>query len=131
METGPILGASLDGTGVPMVKATPAARMVRRGPGEKAQQKQMAVVATVYTQQPRKRTPKEVLASLFASGPRPAEDPRPVRQRPEYRRVWASLTKGKGGIMGEVVQELHRRDLTHTKPWVVLTDGERAWVDCT
>lgn len=126
VETGPLLIASLDGKGVPMVKAEPAARVVRRGKGEKAQQKKMAVVATVYTQQPRVRIPEEVLASLFANGPRPAEAPAPVWPRPEYKRVWASLSKGKGGVMTEVIQELRRRDPDHTKQWVVLTDGERA-----
>jgi hypothetical protein len=126
METGPLLVASLDGKGVPMVNAELAARVARRGKGAKAQQKKMAVVATVYTQQPRVRSPEEVLASLFASSPRPADDPVPVRTRPEYKRVWASLAKGKAGVISEVVSELHRRDPEHAKQWVALTDGERA-----
>jgi hypothetical protein len=124
--TGPILVASRDGKGVPMVQAAPASRVARRGKGEKAQQKKMAVVATVYTQQPRVRSPEEVVASLFAMGPRPADEPIPVWPRPEYKRVWASLTKGRGDVLGEVRQELLRRDPAHTKHWVVLTDGERA-----
>jgi hypothetical protein len=124
VETGPILGASLDGKGVPMVKAAPAARVVRRGKGEKAQQKKMAVVATVYTQQPRLRTPQAVFESLF--GLAPAEESSQPRERPEYKRVWASLVKGKAGLMDEVVQELKRRDPVRQKHWVVLTDGERA-----
>jgi hypothetical protein len=125
-ETGPILVASLDGKGVPVVKTIPAERVVRRGTGEKAQQKKMAVVATVYTQQPRVRIPEEVLASLFATTPRPADAPVPLWPRPEYKRVWASLTKGKLGIMTEVTQEVRRRDPSQAKEWVVLTDGERA-----
>jgi len=129
-ETGPMLVASLDGKGVPMVKAQPTRRVVRRGKGEKAQQKKMAVVATVYTQQPRVRSPQAVLESLFGLGPRPAGgvgESAPRRGRPEYKRVWASLTKGKAGVLSEVAAEMHRRDPECTKSWVVLTDGERAW----
>jgi hypothetical protein len=128
-ETGPILVASLDGKGVPMVKAELAARVVRRGTGEKAQQKKMAVVATVYTQQPRVRTPQVVFESLFGLPPSPlapAEEPSRPRERPEYKRGWASLLQGKAGVMGEVIQELKRRDSVRQQPWVVLTDGERA-----
>jgi hypothetical protein len=125
-ETGPILVAALDGKGVPMVKGVPARRVVRRAKGEKAQQKKMAVVATVYTQQPRRRTPQAVFEPLFGLEPPEAAVSSPSRERPEYKRVWASLLKGKAGIMAEVVQELRRRDPTREKSWVVLTDGERA-----
>jgi hypothetical protein len=128
-ETGPILVAALDGKGVPMVKGVPARRVVRRAKGEKVQQKKMAVVATVYTQQPRLRTPQAVFEHLFGLEPRrPPETAvsSPARERPEYKRVWASLLKGKAGVMAEVVQEIRRRDPAREKSWVVLTDGERA-----
>jgi hypothetical protein len=128
-ETGPILVAALDGKGVPMVKGVPARHVVRRAKGEKAQQKKIAVVATVYTQQPRLRTPQAVFEHLFGPSPRrsPAtETSSQSYERPKYKRVWASLLKGKAGIMAEVVQELRRRDLAHQKHWVALTDGERA-----
>jgi hypothetical protein len=72
-EPGPILVAALDGKGVPMVKAAQARHVVRRAKGEKAQQKKRAVVATVYTQ--------------------------PPCERPEYKRVWASLLKGKASVL--------------------------------
>lgn len=65
MATGPILVAALAGKGVPMVKAGPTPRVVRRGRGEKAQQNKMAGVATVYTQQPCLRTPQAVFESRF------------------------------------------------------------------
>jgi hypothetical protein len=128
-ETGPILVAALDGKGVPMLKAEPAQHVVRRAKGEKAQQKKTAVVATVYTQQPRLRTPQAVFEHLFGLGPLGSPETEaspPPRERPEYKRVWASLLKGKAGIMAEVVQELQRRDPTRQKSWVVRTDGERA-----
>src|SRR5215831_13508302 len=118
-----------DGQGVPIVKAEPARRVVRRAKGEKAQQKKMAVVATVYTQQPRLRGPQAVFEPRFRLGPVHCSQPAavsPPRERPEYKRVWASLLKGKTGIMAEVVEELRRRDSARQKRWVVLTDGERA-----
>lgn len=129
VETGPILVASLDGQGVPMVKAAPAARVVWRGKGEKAQQKKMAVVATVSTQQPRVRTPQAVIESLLSLGPPPrslGDERAQRRERPEYTRVWASLVQGQAGVMDEVVQELKRRDPGRQQPWVGLTEGERA-----
>lgn len=126
VETAPILVASLDGKGVPLVKATPTPRVVRRGKGEKGHQKKMAVVATVYTQQPRLRSPEAVIASLLANRPRPADDLGSAQRRPEHTRVGASVTKGKAGMMREVIQERRRRDPDHLKPWVVLTAGERA-----
>lgn len=124
-QTGPILVGSVDGKGIPMVKSQPAEKVVRRGKGEKANKKRMGVVAAVYTQQPRVRTPQEVIASLFEADQRPTE-PQREGGRPEYKRVWASLSKGKAGLIEEVAQEMERRDRRKTKDWVILTDGERA-----
>jgi len=128
-QTGPILVGSADGKGIPMVKPEPAEQVVRRGKGEKAHKKRMAVVATVYTQQPRVRTPEEVIESLFATGPRPAPapgEPSGVQGRPEYKRVWASLTQSREAVIDQLAQEMERRDPERTKQWVLLTDGERA-----
>ena len=128
-QTGPILVGSADGKGIPMVKPQPAERVVRQGKGKKANKKKMATVATVYSQQPRVRTPEEVIESLFATGPRPAKaagESSGVQSRPEYKRVWASLTLGKEGVIDQMAQEMERRDPEHTKQWVALTDGERA-----
>jgi hypothetical protein len=86
----------------------------------------MAVVATVYTQQPRLPTPQAVFAHLFGLEPPAAAVSSPTRERPAYKRVWASLRKGKAGLMAEVVPALRRRDPAREKSWVGLTDGERA-----
>src|SRR3990172_2586367 len=48
-KTGPILVGSVDCKGVPMKKPQPAPKVVRRGKGQKANKKKMAVVAAVYT----------------------------------------------------------------------------------
>jgi hypothetical protein len=50
----------------------------------------------------------------------------PPPPRPENKRVWASLLKGKAAVIDEVVQEVRRRDPDIGKTHVALTDGERA-----
>jgi hypothetical protein len=126
-ESGPLLVAAVDCKGVPMVKPEQALRVVRRGKGEKANKKRMATVAAVFTQQPRPRTPEEVVESLFDSKPRLVDaDPAPPRPRPEHKRVWASLEKSKDEVISDVAREVDRRDPERTKKQVVVTDGERA-----
>ena len=127
--TGPILAAAVDCKGIPMVKPETALRVVRRGKGEKANKKRMATVAAVFTQQPRVRTPEDVVESLF--GPKlriVGEDasPRPKTPRPEHKRVWASVAKSKDDVIAEVAAEVERRDPAREKIRVGLTDGERA-----
>lgn len=128
-ETGPILVAAVDCKGIPMVKPERALRVVRRGKGEKANKKRMATVAAVFTQQPRVRTPEEVVESLFEPRPRILGDdahPKPSGPRPEHKRVWASVTKSKDEVIAEVAAEVERRDPRREKRRVVVTDGERA-----
>ena len=50
----------------------------------------------------------------------------PAPQRPENKRVWASLIKGKNAVIQEVAEEMERRDPAASKTRVALTDGERA-----
>lgn len=123
--TGPILVGSLDGKGIPMKKSEPAAKVIQQSKGQKRQKKKIGVVATVYTQTRRLRTPQEVIDSLFTEQPRSNADA-PKWPPPEYKRVWASLSKGKAGMVEEMVQEMRRRDPYRQKEWAVLTDGERA-----
>jgi len=123
--TGPILVGSVDCKGIPMRKSEPAEKVVRRGKGQKANQKKMGVVAAVYTQQPYVRTPQEVIENLFEADQKPPE-PQTKHTGPEYKRVWASLSKGKAGLLGEVVEEMQGRDEHKHKDWVMLADGERA-----
>jgi hypothetical protein len=123
--TGALVVGAVDGKGVPMVKPEEALRVVRRGKGEKANKKRMATVGAVFTQEPRVRTPEEVVESLFRTGPRSESDERP-RVRPENKRIWASLTKSKEEVIQEVGAEMKRRDLKGQKKHVVVTDGERA-----
>ena len=129
-ETSAIVVGTVDGKGVPMVKEERAKPVVRLGRGEKANKKKMATVAAVYTTEPRVRTPEDVLDSLFrpelkvvAGG---GKESKPPRQKPEQKRVWASLRKSKDDIIQEVGQEMHARDPKRLKKHVVVTDGERA-----
>jgi hypothetical protein len=124
-KTGPIVVAAIDGKGVAMVKPEETLRVVRRGKGKKGNKKRMATVAAVFTQQPRVRTPEQVLESLFATGPRPA-DAFSETQKPEHKRVWASVASEKQMVIGAAAQEVKHRDPERDKRWVAVTDGEKA-----
>ena len=123
--TGSILVAAVDGKGIPMVKpggAQPTARLTK---GQKANKKRMATVATVFTRAPWVRTPQQVIESLFPTGRRSASDA-PPPPRPENKRVWARLLKGKNAVIQEVAEEMDRRDPLRSLTRLALTDGERA-----
>jgi hypothetical protein len=123
--TGSILVASVDCKGIPMVKPPGAQPTPRLTKGQKANKKRMATVAAVFTRAPWVRTPQQVVESLFhISRPTPDDAPRPPR--PENKRVWASLLKGKTAVIQEVAEEMERRDPSASKIRVALTDGERA-----
>ena len=122
---GSILVAAVDGKGIPMVKPGGAQPTVRLTKGQKANRKRMATVATVFTRAPWVRTPQQVVESLFRINPQtPADGQTPPR--PENKRVWASLLKGKTAVIEEVAREMQRRDPPGIKTRVALTDGERA-----
>ena len=124
--TGSILVAAVDCKGIPMVKPCGAQPRARLTKGQKANKKRMATVATVFTRAPWVRTPQQVIDSLFpASRPAPGEAP-PPPPRPENKRVWASLLKGKTVVIEEVAAEMDRRDPARSATRLALTDGERA-----
>jgi hypothetical protein len=85
----------------------------------------MATVATVFTQEPRIRTPEEVVESLF-NPDEAGKKKRDKTSKPERKRVWASLQAGKDSFIGDVNEEMKRRDPDSKKTHVVVTDGERA-----
>jgi hypothetical protein len=122
---GSILVAAVDCKGIPMVKPPGAQPTSRLTKGQKANKKRMATVATVFTRAPWVRTPQQVVESLFHIS-RPNPDDAPAPPRPENKRVWASLLKGKNAVIQEVAEEIERRDPSVSKTRVALTDGERA-----
>jgi hypothetical protein len=123
--TGSILVAAVDGKGIPMVKPGGAQPTHRLTKGQKANKKRMATVATVFTRAPWVRTPQQVIESLFPTCRRTSGDA-PVPPRPENKRVWASLLKGKTAVIQEVAEEMDRRDPSRSLTRLALTDGERA-----
>jgi len=123
--TGSILVAAVDGKGIPMVKPGGAQPTHRLTKGQKANKKRMATVATVFTRAPWVRTPQQVIESLFPTGRRTPGDA-PAPRRPENKRVWASLIKGKTAVIQEVAEEMDRRDPSRSLTRLALTDGERA-----
>ena len=123
--TGSILVAAVDCKGIPMVKPAGAEPTSRLAKGQKANKKRMATVAAVFTRAPWVRTPQQVVESLFRIS-RPTPDDAPTPPRPENKRVWASLLKGKTAVIQEVAEEMERRDPSASKTRVALTDGERA-----
>lgn len=127
-KTGSILVAGVDCKGVPMVHPEEDLRVVSHGKDDRDNKKRMATVAAVFTQEPRVRTPEEVVESLFRKGPRPVpgNDEAPRWPGPEHKRVWASLLKTKDEVFAEVLHEVKHRDPKGKKIWTVLTDGERA-----
>jgi hypothetical protein len=124
-DTGSVLVAAVDCKGIGMIKPVGAHARVRLTKGQKRNRKKMATVAAVFTKAPWVRTPQQVVESLFGKD-RPVGKADPPAPRPEHKRVWASLTKGKTAVMAEVAAEVSRRDPQGHKTHVALTDGERA-----
>lgn len=91
----------------------------RLSKGEKKNRKRMATVAAVYTISPFARRPEELIDKnrLHAE--------RPVRPRPERKRVWASLEKEPEEVIREAFEEARLRDPSGEKTWVALVDGNR------
>jgi hypothetical protein len=121
-----ILVVAVDGKGIPMVKSENSPHRARLAKGQKANKKKMATVAAVFTKTPLVRTPLQVVESLFRTENKAAPEDQPPHTRPENKRVWASLVKGKDAVIDEVVQEVQRRDPNGQKTHVAVTDGERA-----
>jgi len=132
-ETGPssdLLVLTFDCKGVPMRHAdlrpaTQAAATQRQRTlatrltkGEKRHTRRMAQVAAVYTTAPCARTAQDIIRELG-----PPDVPRPIRPRPEGKRVWASLTKEPAEVIEEAFLDASSRDPKRQKRWVVLVDG--------
>jgi len=122
---GSILVAAVDGKGIPMVKPCTDLPRPRLTKGQKANKKRMATVATVFTRPPWVRTPQQIIESLFPTS-RPKSGDASPPPRPENKRVWASLLKGKTTVIQEVAEEMDRRDPLRSLTRLALTDGERA-----
>src|SRR5262249_51676010 len=126
---GEIVVASADQKGIVLRRqADDPPPKAHRTRGDKASQKRMATVATVYAVDRYRRTPAEVLAALFRDAPEPSRD----RPRPQSKEVWASLPRdeepgsGIDAAFAWMVGELYLRGLARDKPLVFISDGQEA-----
>jgi hypothetical protein len=135
---GELLVASADGKGIVMRRsAEDPAAAAHRTKGEKASQKQMATVASVYTVNRHVRTPEEIVAALFRDE---RDRPPPRRPQPQNKHVWASLTRsdatgetsGIDLVHEEILNELverNRREQQWLRPMIFLYDGQESLWD--
>ena len=86
----------------------------RLAPGEKANRKRMATVATVYSVPPHARTAEQIMGLAERQGKAP---------RAENKRIWASLERDMSDVIDDQFREALRRDPEKRRPWVVLLDG--------
>ena len=132
-EEGEILVATFDGKGVPMRRPLPERVRggTRRKKGEKANKKQMACVAGVYSIDRFRRAADDVVDDILRH--------KRGQQRPEpqHKRLAAEMTHVREGevyngrslsFIGAAV-ELAGRDPKDQKPVVCVTDGEQALID--
>lgn len=130
-QEGEVLVASADQKGIVMRRtADDPAPKAHRGKGDKASQKRMATVTTMYSVDRYVRTAEEVVAALFHDAPEPRRD----RPRPQGKEVWASLPRsdepgsGINAAFAWLVGELFLRGQGRSegRPLVYLSDGQEA-----
>ena len=122
LPLGSILVVQADGKGVPQVQALATAARERLGKGEKRSKKKEAVVTTVYTIAPYRRTPQDVVAALLHEEPA-AE--LPTRPRPVEKEVHATL-EGKAVALTRLQHRASQRLGAQIQGRVALTDGAEA-----
>jgi len=125
---GEIAVLSADGKGIVLRRqADDPPPKVHRSKGDKASQKRMATVATVYTVDRYPRTAAEVVSALFRDGPE-----RKDRPAPQGKEVWASLPRaevpgsGTDAAFAWMVGELFLRGRAADKPLVFVSDGQES-----
>lgn len=126
-EEGEIVVASADQKGI-VLRRQPddPPPKAHRSKGDKASQKRMATVATVYSVDRYHRTAEEVVAALFRDQPKPRRD----RPRPQGKEVWATLPRdeqpgsGIDAAFAWIIGELHWRGRAEDKPLVYISDGQ-------
>lgn len=128
---GAIAVSSVDQKGIVMRRTQddPAPK-AHRTKGDKASQKRMATVATVYTVDRQVRTAEDVVSALFRDRPEPSGQ----RPQPQAKEVWATLPRderpgsGIASAFAWMVGELFVRGRADDpeKPLVYLSDGQEA-----
>lgn len=136
-DEGEVVVAQADGKGVVMRRpADGPAILGHRTKGQKANQKRMAAVGAIYSVGRVRRTPAEVVASLFRD-PAAARPAAAARPRPVGKHVWASLTVERDGIavpgtdlvFAWLASERGRRNPGQRREVVYLMDGQESLWD--
>ena len=136
-EEGELFVLSADGKGIPMRRGREDPRpKAKRGKGDKANKKRMAVVGAIYSVDRHPRTAEEVVAALFRDV-RPLGVPSPDRPEPVGKHLWARLSQAPDGNLTEPIDavfdwlkaERESRDPKGTKEVVCLMDGQEALWD--
>lgn len=118
-----ILVLQADGKGVPMILDQPVEDTVRLGKGEKHGHKKEAIVTTVYTIEPKRRSPEDVVASLFKQETLSLVEKKTLQHiRPHNKHLWATL-EGKDTALERLSEQVDRRKGTHIRYQVALCDG--------
>jgi hypothetical protein len=131
-QEGEIVVASADQKGI-VLRRQPddPPPKAHRSKGDKASQKRMATVATVYSVDRYPRTAEEVVAALFRDQPEPSRD----RPRAQGKEVWASLPRdeqagsGIDAAFAWMIGELSLRGRAADKPLVFISDGQETLWD--
>jgi len=124
---GEFLVVSVDGKGVPMIKAEATKLKAKLGTGEKRQQKKEALVGVSYTVDAKLRSP-EALAELLvdpdaARARRQREGATDDAPRAHHVRRVASVVRTQPAVMELIKADAERRDPAHRQPVVVRLDG--------
>ena len=113
--------ATVDCKGVPLTreKGTVSKQGKRRCKGEKKTKKKMACVGAVYSIDPFKRTPEQILDEVQRKA---VAVNRPI---PYEKRVQAELLDEKATLFASLAEQIHQRQSDDPKPVLFLSDGER------
>jgi hypothetical protein len=124
---GELLVVSVDGQGVPMIKAAAVNLTAKLGTGEKRQQKKEALVGVSSTVDPKPRSPAALAELLVepeaARARRQREETRDEAPRAQQVRRLARLGRTKPAVMARIQADAERRDPPHRQAVVVLLDG--------
>jgi hypothetical protein len=119
---GNILVVQADGKGVPMVQPRSETQPLRLGKGQKRGKKKEAVVTSLYSVAPYRRTPQEVLLALLREA---QEHQLPLRPQPEAKELRATL-EGKELAIRRLQGRAALREGPELQDRVALTDGAEA-----
>lgn len=118
-----ILVLQADGKGVPMVIEPVGQPPNRRlGKGQKRGRKKEAIVTTVYTIAPNKRSPDQVLTSFFTPQFPQTDKTEKSIPKPQNKQVWATLA-GKDVALTRLATQVVARLGEHIQHQVALCDG--------